>query len=65
MKTFIFPFIFIELLNLSFSLVPIWNIESSSILLDGTEEITIHSKDNYPPITLKKNFSNINNNIKY
>ena len=64
MKTFIFPFIFIELLNLSFSLVPIWNIESSSILLDGTEEITIHSKDNYPPITLKKKFSNVNGNIE-
>ena len=54
MKTFIFPFILLELLNLSFSLVPIWDIENSSILLDGTEEIIIYSKDNYPPITLKK-----------
>lgn len=64
MKPFIYWLIIIELINLSISLVPIWNIEKSSIVLTKEDEITIFSKEENPKITLKKKFLNKSDGVK-
>ena len=57
MKGFIFSLILFHLINFSFSLVPIWNINNSSKVLNVQSSITLHSKDNNPKILLTKRFS--------
>ena len=47
--------IILELINLSISIVPILDIEKSSIVLNVGNEIEIHSKSGFPQISLKKN----------
>ena len=59
MKTFIFTFIFCYLIYLTFSLVPIWDIRKSSIILDDSSSITLHTKESGPKIKLVKRFSKI------
>ena len=56
MKELFFSFIFLKLINLSISLVPIWDIKNSSIELDKSKTITLHTKDSGPKISLIKKF---------
>ena len=68
MKFFLVEFIFIILINISFSLTPNWNIENSSVLLlsstDSKNEIYIKKDDCdkcNPKLILKKVIENKNN----
>lgn len=63
-SSFIFWVIILELINLSISLVPIWDIGNSSIVLNPGDEITIHYKKEYPAINLTKTFINENEDVK-
>ena len=56
MKELIFSFIFLKLINLSISLIPIWDIKKSSIELTKLSSITLHTKDSWPKISLIKKF---------
>ena len=56
MKKLIFSFIFLKLINLSISLIPIWDIKKSSIELIKLSSITLHTKDSWPKIFLIKKF---------
>ena len=64
MKMLIFLFFFFELIKLSFSLIPIWNLENSSVILDNSEEITIFKKDNDCSVWLTKKIETENSEIK-
>ena len=57
MKTLLFLFFFFELIKLSFSLNPIWNLETSTINLDIPKEIKIFEKNENEdcPVLLTKN----------
>ena len=64
MKILLFLFFFFELIKLSFSLIPIWNLETSTNNLDIPKEIKIFEKNEDCPVLLTKNIEKENNEIK-
>ena len=65
MNSFVVLIIFFELINLSFTFVPVWDLEKSSVNLGNEGSIPLYSKTSeYPKIQLSKEFS-INNGEFY